>query len=101
MHRYDRPRIDSVAETTTASSTPGVGALLPAELSREQIERWAERIADGRDKFPEELSGSNRDRLSSEVRRRLRNRLIHLIARAIAANLRRDAGLFRKESSHE
>jgi hypothetical protein len=58
-------------------------------LTTEQIDRWADVIADGRDDFPDGLPSPSRERLLTAVRERLRSRLVHLIARAIAARLRR------------
>src|SRR5437870_5391640 len=60
----------------------GDGSLGP--LTLDQIQRWAARIAEGEGEFPEELSALDRERLAAEVRRRLRARLLTLIARAIA-----------------
>jgi hypothetical protein len=60
-------------------------------LTAEQIDRWSELIADGRDPFPEDLPPADHERLLIAVRRRLRGRLVHLIARAIAVQLHRQA----------
>jgi hypothetical protein len=56
-------------------------------LADDQIDRWADLIADGRDAFPEGLPEPDHERLLAAVRRRLRDRLVRLIARAIAARL--------------
>lgn len=64
----------------------------PSELTGIQVARWAELIADGRDEFPTSLSQPAHERLLREVRRRLRARLVQFVARAIAAQLHRDAG---------
>jgi hypothetical protein len=92
MTRHQQPQTTPVphASTTTAEATPP--GLTPAELTSEQVSRWAEQIADGRGDFPQELPESERRRLLSEVRRRLRDRLIRLIARAIAAQLHCESG---------
>lgn len=61
-------------------------------LAHDQIARWADRIADGRDEFPTDLADPDRSALAEAVRLRLRDRLMKLVARAIAARLaRRDA----------
>jgi hypothetical protein len=57
------------------------------KLILEQIERWAELIADGRDTFPEGLAAPDHERLLAAVRERLSGRLVRLIARAIADRL--------------
>src|SRR5688572_26679925 len=62
------------------------------ELTRSQIERLAEVIADGRSDFPDDLAAGDLDRLRPLVRRHLRQRLVHHIARAIAAALRGEGG---------
>jgi hypothetical protein len=56
-------------------------------LADDQVNRWAELIAGGRDRFPPDLPPSDRDRLLTEVRRRRRDRLVQHIARAIALDL--------------
>lgn len=56
-------------------------------LTDDQIHRWAEVIADGRDTVPIDLLPADRERLLGAARQRLRNRLIHVIARAIAARI--------------
>lgn len=64
--------------------------LAPVEtcLTAEQVARWADVIAEGRDDFPEDLSSPSRVLLLAAVRERLRRRLVRHIARAIAARLR-------------
>ena len=59
----------------------------------EQLARWADRIADGRDDFPSALAKSDRDQLAELVRERLRNRLIRHISRAVANRLGNDREL--------
>jgi hypothetical protein len=56
-------------------------------LTTDQIARWADRIADGRDEFPTDLPEPDRSTLAEAVRVRLRDRLIRLVARAIAGRL--------------
>ncbi len=58
-------------------------------LAHDQIARWADRIADGRDEFPADLVEPDRSALADAVRLRLRDRLVRLVARAIAARLAR------------
>lgn len=58
-------------------------------LSDDQVARWADLIADGRGDLPDDLSPEDRQRLLAAVRQRLRDRLVRLIARAIAWRLRR------------
>jgi hypothetical protein len=70
-----------------------------AGLTRDQIGRLADLIAEGRGDLPADLSPPEQDRLLDEVRRRLRDRLVHFLARAIAAQLNRDAGP-RSETDH-
>lgn len=60
-----------------------------ADLTSEQITRWADRIADGRDEFPADLGEPDRSALADAVRVRLRDRLVRLVARAIAGRLAR------------
>jgi len=60
-----------------------------ADLTSEQIARWAERIADGRDEFPADLGEPDRSVLADAVRVRLRDRLVRHVARAIAGRLAR------------
>jgi len=68
-------------------------------LTAEQVARWADRIAEGRDEFPAEVVGTDRDALVAAVRFRLRRRMVKLIARAIADRLRTPgAEAIRKES---
>jgi hypothetical protein len=65
---------------------------LARPLTAEQIQRWAELIANGDDQFPRNLLSCDRDQLAAEVRHRRRERLMVHIARAIALDLR-DAAL--------
>ena len=57
-------------------------------LSNDELARWADLIADGRDAFPADLPPPDRDQLRAEVRRRRRDRLVRHIARALALELR-------------
>jgi hypothetical protein len=56
-------------------------------LTTDQIARWADRIADGRDEFPADLADPDRSVLAAAVRARLRDRLVRLVARAIAGRM--------------
>jgi hypothetical protein len=56
-------------------------------LTPDQIARWADRIADGRDEFPTALTEPDRSVLAEAVRTRLRDRLVRLVARAIAGRV--------------
>jgi hypothetical protein len=77
MHRAEPQRSNRTPAATTEPT-----------LTQEQVQRWADLIADGRDSFPANLSPFDRDRLLAEVRRRRRDRLVLHIARAIACDLR-------------
>jgi hypothetical protein len=57
------------------------------DLTGDQIAIWADRIADGRDEFPADLSEPDRSALADAVRRGLRDRLVRYIARAVASRL--------------
>jgi hypothetical protein len=84
MPRETRTRTGSVpAPPADSPPTP------PPAPSDAQLDCWADLIADGRDGWPDDLPPHRRGRLEAEVRLRLRGRLVHLIARAIAARLRR------------
>ena len=74
-------------DTTTMSANPAAYA----GLTDDQIQRWADLIAERGGEFPSELAPSDQERLVVAVRSRLRQRMIRHIARAVAANLRRDA----------
>ncbi len=64
-------------------------APVASTLTPDQIARWAERIADGRDEFPADVADPDRSALADAVRSRLRDRLIRHVARAIAGRLAR------------
>lgn len=80
------------------SSTPGPD--LEGGLTDAQIDRLAEMIADDRCEFPRDLSSLDAQRLSMRVSRRLRDRLIRLIAQAIADHLDRATGPLRETTQH-
>ena len=72
----------------TRTSPPAAPA---AGLSGDQAARLADLVADGRGEVPEGLPPADRERLLAAVRRRLRDRLVRLIARAVAWRLHRQA----------
>lgn len=82
MSRRPAKRIQSLDNQTAALTPPD------QSLSSDQIQRWAELIADGGDRFPANLPRADQNRLAAEVRRRRRERLIRHIARVIALDLR-------------
>ena len=51
------------------------------------VARLADLVADGRVPFPPDLPAAERARLAAAVRARLRDRLVGLVARAVAADL--------------
>lgn len=61
-------------------------------LSQEQLRRWAALIAKGDTEFPDDLDDNDRDLLLGRCRALLRNRLVRLVARAIALDIHRDGG---------
>jgi hypothetical protein len=80
-------------------SGPGPDAA-PDRLSAEQLRRLAEMIADGHCPVPQDLPVADAERLSREVRHQLRDRLVRLIARAVARHLRRAAGPHTESPDH-
>ncbi len=91
MPRPPCSRIQSGPIVDIAGSTPAPAAISEA-LSADQIDCWAELIAAGRDEVPAHLAIADRERLKAAVRHRLRDRLVRLVARAIAMNLHREVG---------
>lgn len=57
------------------------------DLNNDQVRRWAKLIAEGDASPIAHLSADNRDRIESEIRRLLRQRLIRLVARTIAQDI--------------
>jgi hypothetical protein len=86
------PRHRQRLDTADATPEPSSLSLTDGSLEAVQIRRLAELIAEGRSCVPADLSPSEQQRLSEEVRGLLRSRLVRFIARAIALNLRRAAG---------
>ena len=74
--RPDRPATSASGDTETP-------------LDDDRVRSRAARIADGHDPIPDDLSPRDRARLEAAVRRRLRDRMVRLIARAIAAAVHR------------
>ena len=62
-----------------------------SRLNDDQLGHLAEMIADGRCEVPNDLQATDEERLQVEVRRRLRARLVRLIAHTIAKQLHREA----------
>jgi hypothetical protein len=94
--RIPPTRLDPASD---APSAPEPSPPAEARLSDEQVRRWAALIADGRGEFPADLSPPDRDRLLGELRQQLRARLVHLIARAVAQKLHREAGPSQEDST--
>ena len=69
---------------------------LPGRLSQEQLRRWAVLVAKGETGFPEDLNPDDCDLLLGHCRVLLRDRLVCLVARAIALDIHRDGGQNRK-----
>jgi hypothetical protein len=82
MPRKTRPRPRPAPEPSASPTS---------SLTEDQLHRWADLIADGRDTLPDDLPPFDRERLRVAVGHRLRGRMVRLIARAIAARLRRQA----------
>ena len=90
MSRRLPQRIRPTAGSDDASTTSANPAA-DAGLTDDQIQKWADLIAERGGEFPSGLAPSDQERLVVAVRSRLRRRMIRHIARAIAANLRREA----------
>lgn len=87
-----RREIDPIASPLSESP--------PFVLSQDQVERWAALIADGRDEAPQDLVEVDRERLHAEVRRQLRDRMVRLVARAIATQMHREFGKKVENDNH-
>jgi hypothetical protein len=72
-----------------SSIGPPANAPAATRLTTDQIDRWAERIAAGRDEFPADLTDPDRISLAAAVRVRLRDRLVRLVARSVAERMLR------------
>ena len=80
-----------------APDTTDDDASTPGELTAEQARRWALLVADGKDEIPADLPPADRQRLVVEVRRALRDRLMDLVAHAIALDLMRASGVVKED----
>jgi hypothetical protein len=60
------------------------------DLDNDQVRRWAEVIVNGDTSDISHLTAGNRQRIEAEVRRRLRIRLMRLVARAVAQDILAD-----------
>ncbi len=60
--------------------------------SQNQLRRWAALIATGETEFPDDLDPDDRDLLLGHCRVLLRDRLVSLVARAIALDIHRGGG---------
>jgi hypothetical protein len=69
-------------------------------LDDDRLARWADLLAAGRDRLPDELPPLDHDRLVLAVRTRLRQRLVRLIARAIASRIRREGSTDTEVTTH-
>lgn len=88
MARFDK-NPSSISDCEDAENC---SSATTSPLSREQISKWAEMIAEGRDSFPDGLTAEEAKNLENAVRRRLRSRFLHLAAKAIAADFRNQTG---------
>jgi hypothetical protein len=92
MPRDSHSRPNSISSSNSTSQKPPSFDSVSGTLKQDQIQRWAELIADGRGEFPTELPPTDQNRLAAEVRTLLRNRLVRLIARAVATQIHSEAG---------
>jgi hypothetical protein len=83
------PRKSRSRPRPAPAPAPSPGVAPPSTLTDEQVGRWADLIADGRGTLPDDLPPPDRARLLAAVRQRLRGRMVRLVARAVAARLRR------------
>lgn len=72
---------------TPYQSDPDSPPMAHAGLTPDQLRRWAGLIAAGEDEFPQHLVDPDRQRLAAEVRVLRRERLLELIASAIARDI--------------
>ena len=97
MPRRQQPRKRPVTRSDETRRAAASASTSPDRLTPQQVARWAELIAEGHGDFPVDLAPPERDWLLVEVRSHLRDRLVHHIARAIAASVHSEAG-FRSET---
>ena len=100
MHGRQPPGTRSVPRPDQTSSEEEPAPASPVSLTAHQVARWADMIAEGRANFPTDLTAPEQDHLLIEVRSRSRHRLVHHLARAIAASMRRDTGPRSETDSH-
>ena len=86
-HRTDPGSADSERIPRCVAQPTTNGLLVPDELNR-----WADLVANTEVAFPEGLTAVDRARLLEDVRRRRRSRLVQFIARAIAQDILRTRG---------
>lgn len=79
-----RDEADTAGDAIDSPSHPPAGR---QPLTQEQVGLWARLVAEGRGEISERLSAADRRRVEAEVRSRLRDSLLRLIARAIAADI--------------
>jgi hypothetical protein len=82
--RCTPPAAQAEGPVSATPSHPTAGS-----LTNDQVRRWAGLIAEGQDEFPKELAAADGQRLLTEVRSRLRDRLLDLVARAAATHIQR------------
>ena len=87
MPRKTRPRPRPAPEPSASPTS---------SLTENQLNRWADLIADGRDTLPDDLPPFDRERLRVAVGHRVRGRMVRLIAQAIAVRLSRPDNADRK-----
>lgn len=73
--------------------------IAPTGLTDDQVHRLADVIAEQGVEVPEGLTAADRQRVLAAVRQRLRDRLVHLIARAVAWRLYRQPRSEAEETS--
>jgi hypothetical protein len=79
---------------------PEPAAASPDGLTDDQVRRLAALVADRDAEFPAGLSPADHARVAEAVRDRLARRLVHHIARALAADLRRDGRAGQEDHAH-
>jgi hypothetical protein len=78
-------RTETDAASTNSEAPPA------GNLSKDQVDRLAALIADGRATFPNEFLAVDRDVLQDTVRLKLKVRMVSFIAHAIALDIKRGA----------
>ena len=85
-----RIRVSAVRSGQDLQTSSPSSCAPAADLNREQIEAWAQLVADGRDSFPVGLHPRQEEEMLQQVRRLRRSRLVHFIARQVAIDIHRD-----------